>query len=103
MRLEEHIAAVEAEIADARRGVPQAVFDFLGRVTPLVNVDLLIQNDRGQTLLTWRHDNLYRGWHIPGGVVRFKELMADRIAAVALNELGTTVTAALEPKAIHQI
>ena len=33
----------------------------------MVNVDLLIRNDRRETLLTWRQDELYRGWHIPAG------------------------------------
>src|SRR5438270_292510 len=91
MTLDEHLHALTEAVGDARQGIPEPVFDFLCRVTAIVNVDLLIRNERGHTLLTWRQDELYRGWHVPGGVVRFKERMSDRIAAVARTELGATV------------
>lgn len=41
----------------------------------MVNVDLLIKNvSSNETLLTWREDEYYGpGWHVPGGIVRFKE------------------------------
>jgi ADP-ribose pyrophosphatase YjhB (NUDIX family) len=103
MRLEEHIDAIESAIGDPRRGLPQPVFDLLGRITPVLNVDLLIRNDRREILLTWRDDELYHGWHVPGGVVRFKERMEERVAAVARIELGTTVTIPPEPLAVTQI
>jgi colanic acid biosynthesis protein WcaH len=104
MSLDEHVKALETAIGDARTGLPEPVFDFLCRITPIVNVDLLIRNQRGQTLLTWRHDDLYLGWHVPGGVVRFKERMADRIAAVARTELGASVKLTrAEPVAMHEV
>lgn len=60
--------------------------------TPLVNVDLLIQDAAQQTLLTWRSDQFYGpGWHVPGGIIRYKETAADRIRAIAKHELGATV------------
>jgi ADP-ribose pyrophosphatase YjhB (NUDIX family) len=103
MRLEEHIAAIESAIDDPRTGLPQPIFDFLSRITAVVNVDLLIRNDRGEVLLTWRDDALYHGWHVPGGVVRFKERMVDRVAAVARSEIGTDVTIRPEPLAMTEI
>jgi ADP-ribose pyrophosphatase YjhB (NUDIX family) len=104
MELEEHIKAIDQAVGDARRGLPKPVFDLVSRLTPLVNVDLLIRNLRGETLLTWRRDELYLGWHIPGGVVRFKEQLADRIAEVARIELGSTVAIVRpEPVAITPI
>ena len=58
----------------------------------MINVDLLIRDDTDRTLLTWRHDAFYGpGWHVPGGIIRFKESAANRIAAVAQGELGTKV------------
>jgi colanic acid biosynthesis protein WcaH len=75
MRLEEHIAAIEAAVADPRGGLPEPIFRLLARLTAMVNVDLLVRNDRRETLLTWRQDDLYRGWHIPGGIIRYKERM----------------------------
>jgi colanic acid biosynthesis protein WcaH len=91
MELEEHIKAIDQAVGDARHGLPKPVFELISRLTPLVNVDLLIRNDNGETLLTWRRDEFYLGWHIPGGVIRFKEQMADRIAEVARIELGSAV------------
>ena len=104
MTLAQHIAAIDAAAPEPEQGLPQPVFDLLSRLTPMLNVDLLIRNDRGETLLTWRQDDLYLGWHIPGGVVRFREQMADRIAAVARQELGASVRLLqTEPVAIHEI
>jgi ADP-ribose pyrophosphatase YjhB (NUDIX family) len=103
MRLEDYIAAIEASIDDPRKRLPQPVFDLISRITPVVNVDLLVRNERREILLTWRHDNLYHGWHIPGGVVRFKERLADRVAAVAQSELGTAVTMIPTPLAVNEI
>lgn len=103
MSLENHIAGIDAAVGDATRGLPEPVFSLVGRLTPVVNVDLLIKNDRGETLLTWRHDALYLGWHVPGGVVRFKERMSQRVAEVARLELGATVSMKAEPCAINEI
>jgi ADP-ribose pyrophosphatase YjhB (NUDIX family) len=70
----------------------------------MVNVDLLIRDEPGRTLLTWRHDAFYGpGWHVPGGIVRFKESFATRIAAVAAGELRAEVRFGPEPLCIHQI
>lgn len=86
------IAPLEAAIGDSRQGLPEDVFLFVSRITPLINVDLLIQDDAGRTLLTWRDDEFFgAGWHIPGGIIRYKELAVDRIRACALTELGAEV------------
>jgi hypothetical protein len=49
-------------------GLPEELFLFVSRITPLINVDLLIQDDGRRTLLTWRSDRFFGpGWHVPGG------------------------------------
>jgi ADP-ribose pyrophosphatase YjhB (NUDIX family) len=103
MRLDEHIDAIESAIGDARGGLPVAVFHLVTRLTPMTNVDLLIHNDRRETLLTWRDDEFYRGWHIPGGIIRYKERMADRVAEVARLELGALVTIKGAPVAVNEV
>jgi colanic acid biosynthesis protein WcaH len=103
MRLDDHIAAIDKAVGDARQGLPEPVFQLVGRIMPIVNVDLLIRNDGGETLLTWRQDDLFVGWHLPGGVVRFKERMADRVQQVARTEVGTTVTMSDAPIAVHEL
>jgi len=79
-------------VSNAKVGLPQEIFYFVSQLTPLINVDLLIKNKKGHTLLTWRHDQFHGpAWHIPGGVIRFKENIEDRIERVAESELGCKV------------
>jgi ADP-ribose pyrophosphatase YjhB (NUDIX family) len=97
------IATVESAIGDPRVGLPPDVFLFVSRMTPLINVDLLIQDNGGRTLLTWRDDEFYGpGWHVPGGIIRFKESAADRIRACAREELGADVSSDPEPLLVSE-
>jgi ADP-ribose pyrophosphatase YjhB (NUDIX family) len=87
------IAPLEAAIGDPRKSLPEEVFLFASRITPLINVDLLIQDHSGRILLTWRDDEFFgQGWHIPGGIIRYKESASQRIRACALQELGAEVS-----------
>jgi colanic acid biosynthesis protein WcaH len=95
--------AIESGLDDPRRGLPEELFLFISRVTPLVNVDLLIQDEHGRTLLTWRDDEFHgAGWHVPGGIIRFKETAADRIRACARQELGVEVAFDPAPIMVHE-
>lgn len=67
----------------------EELFLTVSSLVPIVNVDLLVYNDKGQFLLTKRDDPYCgRGWHVPGGCIRFKETCEERIRKVALGELG---------------
>lgn len=102
--LQAAVATIREAVGSATRGLPEEVFLLASSLTPMINVDLLIQDDDGRTLLTWRHDRFYGpGWHIPGGIIRFKESAASRIAAVAASELGATVSAGDTPIGLHEI
>jgi|TARA_Y100000310_G_scaffold195674_1_gene195676 colanic acid biosynthesis protein WcaH len=92
-------------ISNPNMGLPEEIFFFASRHTPIVNVDLLVQDSDGRTLLSWRDNYEWEGtgWHIPGGVVRHKESFEDRIQQVAMSELGTEVTFDEEPIAIEEI
>lgn len=97
-------AALDAWVGEPADGLPEEFFLFLSRFTPLVNVDLLIQDDSGRTLLTWRQDETYgAGWHVPGGIIRYKESAEERIRATALRELGAEVSFVREPIAVEQV
>jgi len=97
-------AALDAWVGEPAGGLPEEFFLFLSRFTPLVNVDLLIQDDRHRTMLTWRQDQIYgAGWHVPGGIIRYKETAEDRIRATARRELGTEVAFDPEPIAVEQL
>ena len=86
------IGKLERQLAAPESGLPEAMFLLVSRVTPLVNVDLLIQDDQHGTVLTWRSDRFYGpGWHVLGGIVRYKETMSERIHQVARTELGASI------------
>src|SRR6478735_2874767 len=96
----ERIKALEDAIGDTKGDLPEDVFRFVSRLTPLITVDLLIQDDQSRTLLTWRDDEFFGpGWHIPGGVIRFKESSGDRLRACAREELGADI--AWDPAPLH--
>lgn len=70
-------------------GLGEELFLTVSSLVPIVNVDLLVFNEKGQFILRWRDDPYCgTGWHVPGGCIRFKETSADRISIVAQKELG---------------
>ncbi len=95
---------VKHQIPDPTIGLPEEVFEFVTTLTPMVNVDLLIKDDLGRVLMAWRDDELCgRGWHIPGGIIRYKERAEERIQRTALKELGTEVLILKGPIEINEI
>jgi hypothetical protein len=44
--LREALATVESAIGDPRQGLPEDVFLLVSRITPLINIDLLIHGPR---------------------------------------------------------
>lgn len=105
MNEEERIRAFEALAPEPESGLPEEVFLALSRMTPMINVDLLIRDNTGRVLLTWREDLFYpAGWHIPGGIIRFRERITHRISEVARLELGAEAEAhgLVSVKEFHQ-
>lgn len=106
-RLDELLEKIDALVPPIPGNLPEDLFRFVSRRTPLVNVDLLLQRESPtgvrETLLTWRDDEFYLGWHVPGGVIRFKEAFTERIAAVAWTELRAIVECPPEPVAIFNL
>ena len=104
IKISEAIAVLERSVKDARQGLPEDIFYFVSRLTPLVNVDLLIKDERGRTLLSWRDDRYAgKGWHLPGGIVRFKEKLETRVRKVAADEIGAVLKFESEPLALNQM
>ena len=102
-RINRAIGDLESLVSAPERGLPEELLLLVSRLTPLVNVDLLIQHSDGRTLLTWRHDRFYGpGWHIPGGIIRYKEKALDRIHAVALQELSAKVEPEAAPLLVRE-
>jgi colanic acid biosynthesis protein WcaH len=104
MNIKEAIEFLEKTVENPRIELPQEVFLFISRLTPMVNVDLLIKDENRQTLLSWRKDQFVEaGWHVPGGIIRFKEKSRARIQKVAELEVGTAVEVIKGPIAFNEI
>ena len=104
MNMHEAIKFLDKQIPNPSSGLPEEVFLFISRITPIVNVDLLIKDENGRVLLSWRDDQYAgTGWHIPGGVVRFKENLEKRLLKVAEAEIGAVVEFDPVPIAINQL
>lgn len=101
--IDECIGLLENYAQEPEKGLPEALFLYTTTITPMINVDLLVRNERGHVLMSWRDDMCGRGWHIPGGIIRFKESFHDRIIKVGKKELNTTVTHGDTPIKINEI
>lgn len=103
MNVSDAIAVLIKHVQDPSAGLPDEVFFYISRTTPLVNVDLLIKDENGRTLLSWRNDQYSGiGWHVPGGIVRFKETLETRVKKVAETEIGVDIAFDPIPIAVNQ-
>ncbi len=98
------IDQLEAIINNPQEGLHDELFYFVGRLTPYVNVDLLLRDTDGKVLYTWRDDkHTGSGWHLPGGIIRFREQWLDRVKKVALHEIGVELETITGPISVNEI
>ena len=104
MNIAEAVMFLETQAPNPSEGLPDELFYYISKITPLVNVDLLIKDENGRTLLEWRDDqHCGKGWHLPGGIVRHKETLETRLQKVALTEIGVEVDFDPTPLDIKQL
>jgi ADP-ribose pyrophosphatase YjhB (NUDIX family) len=104
MNIADAIAILDKQVTNPSTGLPEELFFYISRTTPLVNVDLLIKDENKRTLLSWRDDKYCgNGWHLPGGIVRFKETLETRVKKVAETEIGIDVDFDVAPIALNQV
>ena len=102
------IEKIESHVKNPSKGLPEDIFYLAGRLTPFINVDLLVQDDLGRTLLSWRDESLFENnlrsaWHIPGGIIRLRETISERLHKVAMNEMrGKLISFSKEPLKVGQ-
>ena len=91
MDIIESIQYLDSNIKDPKTGLPEAIFEFVSSVTPLINVDVIIRNyENNKTLMSWREDPYSgSGWHVPGSIIRFQEEVKDRLRRLLKEEIGT--------------
>lgn len=88
------------ENIDPENGLGDELFLFASTLMPIINVDLLVMNCKGEFLLSWRDDvHCGTGWHVPGGCIRFRESIETCIQKTAQRELGYTVR--FDPDVLH--
>ena len=103
MNIIDAIAVLDKQVRNPSAGLTDEVFFYISKTTPLVNVDLLIKDEKGRTLLSWRNDQYSgKGWHVPGGIVRFKETLETRVKKVAKTEIGVDIDFDTIPIAVNQ-
>jgi colanic acid biosynthesis protein WcaH len=104
MNILEAISFLDMHTTNKTECLPDEVFYFISRTTPMVNVDLLIKDENERTLLSWRDDRYTgNGWHIPGGIIRYKETLHSRLLKVAQKEIGVEIYFEEKPSAINEI
>lgn len=103
-KLNQLIEKIETYILNPKKGLPDDIFYFVSRLTPLINVDLIVYSSQKKILFTWRDDKYCgKGWHLPGGIIRYKENMLDRVKIVAKREIGVDLITIDGPIDIKQI
>ena len=68
------------------------IFEIVLENTPLVSVDIILENEKNQFLLGRRRNQPAKGfWFVPGGRIRKGELIIDALKRVALEEVGLEI------------
>ena len=90
---------------NAQEGLGTGLYEAVSRLTPSISVEAVVKNsDASKTLLIWRNDELYGpGWHLPGGVLRFKETLKDRLLKTLKRKLGIDKADITGPLGFHEI
>lgn len=69
--------------------LPLSTFTTVIQSTPLVSIDLIVQNSDEKVLLGYRNNRPAQGfWFVPGGRIFKDETMATAFKRLTLNELG---------------
>ena len=72
--------------------LPEDTFKKIIASTPLISIDLVVQNKQGEVLLGLRNNRPAQGyWFVPGGRILKDESMSDAFKRLTLNELGTAL------------
>jgi len=69
--------------------LPDETFKSLIQHTPLISIDLIVRNEKGEVLLGKRINAPAKGyWFVPGGRVRKNETLDDAFVRLVKEELG---------------
>lgn len=69
--------------------LPKEQYIQVVKNTPLISIDLVIENPEGKILLGYRLNNPAKNkWFVPGGVIRKNEHFTEAFKRISLDELG---------------
>ncbi len=71
---------------------PYGVWKALHGIVPVPCVEVIVTTTGKNFLLTYRKDEHWDGWHIPGGYMHHKESVADACTRIGRKELDVDVT-----------
>lgn len=73
--------------------LPEEVFGEIVKSTPLVSIDLIIENPDNEILLGWRSNPPAKDcWFVPGGRILKDEKYADAFQRIVMSETGLSYT-----------
>lgn len=73
--------------------VQDSVFLSVIEQTPLVSIDLIVNNSAGAVLLGFRNNRpAQHNWFVPGGRIRKNETISQALARISQQELGVSFT-----------
>ncbi len=91
MLSEQEIATLVSLLAKVKLPAPYEAFKAISKSVPLVAVDIAYMPDEDHILLTYRKDEFYDNWHIPGSMLLTGEHPEKALVRVAKNELGVEI------------
>lgn len=68
--------------------MPLEIWKAIQQVVPQPAVEVILTTTGRNFLLTYRQDDNWDGWHIPGGFMLYRESIADACNRIAQKELG---------------
>lgn len=73
--------------------LPLDTFKTIIQHTPLIAIDLVVENEQGEVLLGCRNNRPAKGyWFVPGGRILKDESMADAFKRLTMHELGAELS-----------
>lgn len=73
--------------------IPKDIFYNVVKFTPLISIDLILENSEKKLLLGWRTNSPAKNtWFVPGGRILKDETLDNAFVRISENELGIKFT-----------
>ena len=77
------------KIVSPTHGLPRWLFHTISILSPLTNIEIFaVCKDNNSVILAFRDDQFYGpGWHLPGGIIRSRERLLERVKKTVKKEI----------------